>query len=477
MFAVALASGRTEAAVTSVTFDVGHSDCTAPGAHTLDLYLNDVRVASVPTTHGCTCHEDGLVLTFTDPAVLALVDPAACNSVRLVSPNGNRFLRLAWLRVALASDDRADAAACIYDGYPWNEFLACAQRSTCEGPAEMRYLQPVGGADLDADGVTGGFGTGCDNCALSSNVDQADADGDGLGDVCDNCPGVANPDQADTDGDIVGDACDVCPVVYDPDQADGNGDGVGDACDECGGPCDDGNPCTVDACESGGCTHTPIVCAGSATSCMDAPTCNPATGECVAAARPDGSSCDDGDACTQNDTCQTGVCAAGAPVVCAGADACHDAGSCDPATGQCSLVARPDGAPCNDGNACTFDETCQAGTCGGGRTMECGSPADACHEAAVCDPASGACVNPPKPDGTPCGDENACTQSDTCQAGACVGDDPVLCEPPTPCHTSTCKPRSGKCKVKRKKPFRACMRELKGMGKKHGHDDGTGKDE
>jgi len=77
MLAVALMSGRASAAVTSVTFDIGHSDCTAPGAHTLNLFLNDVQVASVPTTDGCTCHENGMVVTLTDASGKSLWIPVA----------------------------------------------------------------------------------------------------------------------------------------------------------------------------------------------------------------------------------------------------------------------------------------------------------------------------------------------------------------------------------------------------------------
>jgi hypothetical protein len=47
--------------------------------------------------------------------------------------------------------------------------------------------------------------------------------------------------------------------------------------------CDDGNPCTADACD-------------------------PATGCTFSAAGADGTSCDDGDACTDNDVCGGGAC-------------------------------------------------------------------------------------------------------------------------------------------------------------------------
>ena len=1053
LLAIAAARSRATAATTAVTFDIGHSDCTAPGAHTFDLYLNEVLVASVPSTGECTCHDGGLIVTLTDPATLALVDPAACNSVAVTVPNGNRFLSIAWIRVT-ATTDGADSSACLYDGVPWNGMLACSPRGTCDDPGQFRYMWAIGGPDADGDGVPGGFGAGCDNCANYWNETQADGDADGVGDDCDDCPTVPNPDQTDSDGDFIGDACDACPTSpdsdgdgvcgdvdncpnnYNPDQGDGDGDGTGDMCDGCAGPgvvdwdgdgvcsehdncpfepngdqadtdgdgfgdlcdgcdgpgrdgdgdsvcddadvcpstpdpaqadtdadavgdacddcptvpnptqtdgdhdgvgdacdvcpngldtdgdgvcdvaddcrtvanpdqadqdadgagdacddcptifdpaqtdsdgdgngdacgvvvtirslahdghghfaadavmssptgaplagtvevhdehgvsalrfawlatscvfkqdtldltvndhvvarvvpepdgphctctpsiashdvalakalaflhpgtnllgirkstglpaqtrtmlawayaaitidgaeqtvpifdvlgagafgafnicftgsesgavdtasetpalptpplalsweehlpcgvdlssvamgginllvtatdgasmgadsrgatltmassvvfgggsCDDNDPCTVDTCEAGGCEHAPVVCDGAGDACHDAPTCDPATGQCVAANKPDGTSCSDGNACTDGDVCQAGECAAGAPVVCAAGDACHDAGACDPATGECtnapkpdgtscsdgnactqndtcqagectagaaivcgggdacheagvcnpatgqctqatkpdgtscsdgnactqgdvcqagactggapvvcaaadacheagtcdpatgtcsvvtkpdgarcddgnactqldacqagactsgaamvctasdachdagscnpatglcSNPTKPDGASCNDGNACTFDETCHAGSCGGGHSVVCATPGDACHEAGVCDPATGACVNPPKPDGTPCSDDNKCTQTDTCQAGTCTGADPVLCEAPSPCHTAMCKPHSGKCKVKRKKPFKQCLKDnglKKGKGK------------
>src|SRR5436309_1880757 len=112
-----------------------------------------------------------------------------------------------------------------------------------------------------------------------------------------------------------------------------------------GASCDDSNPCTIDACSPAGCTHTPVTCA-PADQCHDAGVCAPTTGLCSNPTRPDGASCNDGNACTQTDTCQAGTCTGAHPVVCAAADQCHAAGPCDPAT---SSGARPVGHGCGAG--------------------------------------------------------------------------------------------------------------------------------
>ncbi len=73
----------------------------------------------------------------------------------------------------------------------------------------------------DADGD--GQADGNDNCAFSSNRDQADSDGDGVGDACDNCAAASNVAQLDTDGDGAGDSCD----------GDLDGDGIANLVDNC----------------------------------------------------------------------------------------------------------------------------------------------------------------------------------------------------------------------------------------------------
>jgi alpha-tubulin suppressor-like RCC1 family protein len=163
--------------------------------------------------------------------------------------------------------------------------------------------------------------------------------------------------------------------------------------------------------------------------------------------QPDGTPCDDGDPCTQTDTCQAGRCTGGNPVVCAAPDACHVGGACDPTTGACSVVAAADGTPCDDGDACTQTDTCQAGVCTGKNPVACAA-SDACHVVGVCNPATGACSNPSAANGTPCNDGNACTQTDTCQAGVCTGGNPVVCVPPDQCHVAgTCNAATGACSL------------------------------
>jgi hypothetical protein len=81
----------------------------------------------------------------------------------------------------------------------------------------------VGGATANCD----------DNCLVTPNAPQQDADGDGVGDLCDNCASLSNVTQADADQDAVGDACDNCMATPNFNQSDTDADGRGDACDNC----------------------------------------------------------------------------------------------------------------------------------------------------------------------------------------------------------------------------------------------------
>jgi alpha-tubulin suppressor-like RCC1 family protein len=239
--------------------------------------------------------------------------------------------------------------------------------------------------------------------------------------------------------------------------------------------CDDGNPCTVDGCSAcGECTHAvasagtscgdgnacngaeacdgaghcvpgkPVTC-GPPDQCHRAGVCNPATGLCSNPPLPDGTRCNDGNLCTQTDTCQSGLCTGSNLVACGPGDQCHDTGTCNPATGLCSKPAKPDGTLCNDGDACTQADVCEGGKCVGTEPVACGL-ADQCHKTGMCDPTTGVCSNPNQPDGTSCTDGNACTQTDACQVGVCVGANPVKCGASDQCHNmGACDPTTGAC--------------------------------
>src|SRR5213076_1908453 len=200
-----------------------------------------------------------------------------------------------------------------------------------------------------------------------------------------------------------------------------------------------------DTCAAGACVGgNPVVCT-AADQCHTAGACNPATGACSNPAKPNGAPCDDGSACTQTDTCAAGACVGANPVVCTAADQCHAVGACNPASGVCSSPAKLNGAPCDDGDACTRTDTCAAGACVGANPVVC-TASDQCHTSGTCNPASGVCSNPAKPNGTGCDEGNACTRTDACEAGICVGTDPVVCTASDQCHTAgTCDPATGTC--------------------------------
>jgi len=110
----------------------------------------------------------------------------------------------------------------------------------------------------------------------------------------------------------------------------------------------------------------------------------------------------------------------------------YDAG--DPA-----CAGQLDGTACDDRDACTESDACQAGQCSGIPTGGCSAAPDACHTGSICDPAGGACVGAGlEPDGTPCSDGNACTVGDTCASGACAAGSLLSCDDGDICTDATC---------------------------------------
>jgi hypothetical protein len=271
--------------------------------------------------------------------------------------------------------------------------------------------------------------------------------------------------------------------------------------------CDDANACngleicntTTGYCEAG----SALDCSSKNDACHHG-TCDKTTGACVGTAVADGTTCDDGNLCTRTDSCQKGTCTGASPLPCAALDQCHDAGTCDSKTGACSNPSKANGTACDDKLACSTGDVCTGGTCGGaarvcndgvactvdgcseasggctantgacgctkdadcsdgnacngtetcnlktltcvaGTAVSCAAASDACNTG-VCNPADGKCTAQPKPNGTTCTDGNACTQTDACQSGRCVGANPVACPAPDQCHnTRVCNSGTGAC--------------------------------
>jgi hypothetical protein len=98
--------------------------------------------------------------------------------------------------------------------------------------------------------------------------------------------------------------------------------------------------------------------------------CNPATGQCEVTTREDGATCDDEDACTQNDVCTAGVCG-GTALDCSGTAT----GACEVpicVNGACEVAAGPDGETCDFQSFCGWEDTCSAGACTEGYVGDCG---------------------------------------------------------------------------------------------------------
>ncbi len=131
----------------------------------------------------------------------------------------------------------------------------------------------------------------------------------------------------------------------------------------------------------------------------------------------------------------------GSPCVCPVTDQCHT-GTCDVATGACTIIAEPDGTACGDGDPCTQVESCQAGSCVGSSPLTC-TAIDQCHTAGTCNPATGTCSNPVATTGTPCDDHNACTTTDSCVGGSCIGSGSLACGNGDACTISSCLPAVG----------------------------------
>lgn len=139
--------------------------------------------------------------------------------------------------------------------------------------------------------------------------------------------------------------------------------------------------------------------------------------------------CPQGQACNDNDDCETKACDAGICVVpncladqdCAALDGLCVRGACEDFI--CKAVPGDEGAPCEDNDPCSVSSTCQAGACATAEAIDCTGLDSPCTQG-VCDPNSGACLVEDLIDGTQCDDDDSCTSLESCKAGSCVTAEP-----------------------------------------------------
>ncbi|MBM4371991.1 MAG: hypothetical protein FJ098_10070, partial [Deltaproteobacteria bacterium] len=219
--------------------------------------------------------------------------------------------------------------------------------------------------------------------------------------------------------------------------------------------CDDGKPCTQDAClGQAGCDHVSLTggectdgdactagdhcvqgtCTGQAVTCDDGNPCTDDScdglGGCLAA--PNAADCDDGDPCTAGDHCAAGICA-GEAVDCQ----CQDDDDC---------AVLEDGDVCNGTLVCATDLVPHLCILEPGSQVSCPEPPagpDALCLSATCDPLTGTCGFVPANEGKACEDGNACTFGDLCGDGNCEAGPLLACADGNPCTDDSCLPASG----------------------------------
>ena len=268
------------------------------------------------------------------------------------------------------------------------------------------------------------------------------------GDVCDGSGGCeAGPDwvagccvDAQQCGDD--DPCtqDVCspsshecehPPAMDGTSCDADSDGctVGDQCG--GGDCIPGPPATC-AAPSGPCVVA--VCVSGA---------GP-TYECTEEPAAAGGPCEDGEPCTANACDGKGTCDSNPIADCCAVHAdCKSSnpcttGVCQAETNLCAFPPAKDGSDCDDGSLCTLGDSCQGGLCTALDGMLDCDDGKLCT-ADVCDPAKG-CVHTQLTGS--CDDSDPCTEGETCASGVCKGA-AKSCDDKNPCTSDSCVAGSG----------------------------------
>ena len=330
------------------------------------------------------------------------------------------------------TDDACGKGGCEYKAK--KDGASCKDKDECQAASVCKKGACQAGAVEDCSDGNPCTTDTCDpktGCLWKANKDACD-DGDKCtaGDVCHlgACKKGAPID--------VKKACD-----------DGNGC-TADTCDPAKGcvhapmaaKCDDYNVCTAgEQCNNGQCGGGELVkCVDGKVCTIDL--CDPKSGEC--AWGPKKGDCDDGKGCTIGDHCDKGSCVPTGPKDCADGNPCTD-DSCDAKTGGCVHVPAQNNkaVACDDGSKCTKNDACKDGKCQGSGAPDC-NDANTCTDDA-CDPKSGECVF--KPRKGPCDNGDKCTFGDSCDKGKCITGQGLLCDDGSACTKDSCAAATGKC--------------------------------
>ena len=315
------------------------SGCQPEGQGQVRLSVNGREVLSGSLDNTCSCDMTVREITTTNPQVLSAF-----------SPSGQNFLLFEITGIGSSNSLRGWATLRL-SGVPLREVVIFDSGQAGDAEARRGALCASGEAEyVFGDSVRGAIAP------------------------------PWGPEECDDGNAIPGDGCsDTC-------QLGGCGDGRRTPDEECDdGNTDNGDGCSA-ACLIEGCSF-----------------CNPQTGEC--GSKQDGFACGDGNACTLQDACQQGFCVGSSTTTCAPPTACQQPGVCDPQSGACTFTPRPNGVSCSDGNACTRSDSCQAGACVGANPVVCVA-SDACHDAETCNPTTGQCPQVAKPEGATCNDQD-----------------------------------------------------------------------
>ena len=404
-----------------------------------------------------TCGTDGTCVDARVNACRPCTDSIECASTgaalrcaEVVSGEGSYCL----VPCSSAADCAANESCVDPDG----SGLVCVPNgNACQ--CNQRAIDDAASTPCESSGCTGT--RTCTQAGLTACDTEAGAE------ICDgddnDCDGAVDEDFKDEDGLYATDAhCGACNASCEGTVANGVA-----TCQVADGEAS----CTFDSCLPGFIESSPGVCSlipdsGSCAVCSSSTDCDAgfdcvaltAASFCLAPCTDGADNCDSGYVCgavsgAGNYCLLAGGGCAGQGSACSDALQCDDGNPCSVGTcdgGSCSFVNAADDSVCDNGDPC-FDSFCFGGVCTDATINLC-----TCVTAADCDPSSqglsasctsasctdNECVFTSMNEGQSCDDEDACTETTTCQAGVCEGA-ALTCDDGESCTSDGCDPASG----------------------------------